>query len=187
MVSATPVCQLWGRASSGRLRSPDTTGSPIAPSARLESVTPSWIDEMKRGGASSSRSTLRADLLPWASSSCRRVRRTVTRPYSAATKKPFAATISTTANSSSAVVIVYSDRRRSSPAKYSRGVTGTIGRKRTLKLGPCLPIIAAGKAREPAKTACSRSTVLTAARSSADTGFIRVGVLRRVEHMWLSP
>ena len=54
MVVATPVCQLRGKRSSAEPRMSDTTGSPMAPSARLESVTPSWIAEMKRGGLSTS-------------------------------------------------------------------------------------------------------------------------------------
>ena len=64
MVVATLVCQLSGRRSRGERRISDTTGSPIAPSARLESVTPSWIAEMNRGGLSTRRSTRIAARLP---------------------------------------------------------------------------------------------------------------------------
>jgi len=41
IVVVTLVCQLSGRRSSGERRMRDTTGSPMAPRARLESVTPS--------------------------------------------------------------------------------------------------------------------------------------------------
>jgi hypothetical protein len=66
-----------------------STCSPRAPIARLETVTPSCIAAMKRGGFAVIRSTARARRLPWCSSSMIRVRRDVTRPYSAATKKAF--------------------------------------------------------------------------------------------------
>src|SRR6185437_12413997 len=96
--------------------------------------------EMKRGGCSSRRSTRRAPRLPCASSSCTRVRRTVTRPYSAATKKAFAATMTATANSSSAVVIEYSDRRRSSLASIVGGSYGLGKGEEPLKRETQLPI-----------------------------------------------
>ena len=60
--------------------------SPSAPMASEVSVTPSCIAAMKRGGSPVIRSTSRARRLPWWCSSMIRVRRAVTRPYSAATK-----------------------------------------------------------------------------------------------------
>ena len=57
--------------------------------ASEEIVTPSCIAEMKRGGSAVIRSTARARRLPSCSSSMIRVRREVTRPYSAATKNAF--------------------------------------------------------------------------------------------------
>ena len=66
-----------------------STCSPSAPIASEEIVTPSCIAEMNRGGSPVIRMTARARLLPSCSSSMIRVRRDVTRPYSAATKNPF--------------------------------------------------------------------------------------------------
>ena len=66
-----------------------STCSPSAPIARLEIVTPSCIAEMNRGGSLVIRRTARARLFPSCSSSRMRVRREVTRPYSAATKNAF--------------------------------------------------------------------------------------------------
>ena len=57
-----------------------------------EIVTPSCIAEMNRGGLPVIRSTARARRLPSCSSSRIRVRREVTRPYSAATKNAFSRT-----------------------------------------------------------------------------------------------
>ncbi len=76
------------------------TGSPMAPMARLVSVTPSCMAAMKRGGLAVMVSTARARLLPCCSSSVIRVRRAVTRAYSAATKNAFSARSSATASSS---------------------------------------------------------------------------------------
>ncbi len=75
------------------------TGSPRAPIARLVMVTPSCIAAMKRGGLAVIRSTMRARWLPWSRSSAMRVRRAVTRPYSAATKKAFSRSRPATARS----------------------------------------------------------------------------------------
>src|SRR5690242_17728886 len=134
IVVATPWCQLCGSRSSGDFRRRETTGSPMAPRARLESVTPSWIDEMKLDGLSSRLSTRRARLLPCASSSCRRVRRTVTRAYSAATKDALAATITTTAKSSAAVSMDW-ERRRSSVRSIEAAVAGPRPRARGAQSG----------------------------------------------------
>ena len=99
------------------------TGSPMAPSARLESVMPSWIAEMNRAGFACRPSTRRADLLPSDASSCMRVRRAVTNAYSADTKNALPRTINTTASSSSAVVMPdwYSEARRSSEPQSISG------------------------------------------------------------------
>src|SRR5262249_49381372 len=66
-----------------------STCSPRAPIASEVIVTPSCIAAMNRGGSLVIRSTARARRLPSRSSSRMRVRRDVTRPYSAATKKAF--------------------------------------------------------------------------------------------------
>ena len=63
-----------------------STCSPSAPMARLVAVTPSCIAAMNRGGSATIRSTARARRSPFWASSWIRVRRAVTRPYSAATK-----------------------------------------------------------------------------------------------------
>ena len=67
----------------------EKSGSPRAPIASEVIVTPSCIAAMNRGGSAVMRSTARARRLPSRSSSRMRVRREVTRPYSAATKAPF--------------------------------------------------------------------------------------------------
>ena len=67
----------------------DSACSPSAPMPSEVSVTPSCIAAMKCGGSDVMRSTSRARRLPWWCSSTMRVRRAVTRPYSAATKKAF--------------------------------------------------------------------------------------------------
>ena len=66
-----------------------STCSPRAPMPSDEIVTPSCIAAMKRGGSAVIRRTARARRLPSCSSSMIRVRREVTRPYSAATKNAF--------------------------------------------------------------------------------------------------
>src|SRR5437773_121564 len=65
------------------------SGSPTAPIASEVIVTPSCMAAMNRGGSLVIRRTVRAPLFPSRSSSRIRVRREVTRPYSAATKKAF--------------------------------------------------------------------------------------------------
>src|SRR5437773_6619280 len=62
------------------------SGSPTAPIASEVIVTPSCMAAMNRGGSLVIRRTVRAPLFPSRSSSRMRVRREVTRPYSAATK-----------------------------------------------------------------------------------------------------
>ena len=64
MVTATPPCQLSGSQPSGVSSRFEMTGSPMAPSARLESVTPSWMAEMKRAGFCCRSATRRAPRLP---------------------------------------------------------------------------------------------------------------------------
>ena len=78
-----------------------STCSPRAPIPRLVMVTPSCIAEMKRGGSPVIRNTARARRLPSCSSSMIRVRREVTRPYSAATKNAFSVISPNRANSCS--------------------------------------------------------------------------------------
>ena len=63
-VSAMPVCHGSPSRFSGASSRLDTTGSPIAPSARLDRVTPSWMAEMKRAGLACRLSTRRAARLP---------------------------------------------------------------------------------------------------------------------------
>ncbi len=70
-----------------------------------EIVTPSCIAAMKRGGSAVIRSTARAPRLPSCSSSMIRVRRDVTRPYSAATKNAFRSSRPTRASISSRKVM----------------------------------------------------------------------------------
>jgi hypothetical protein len=81
-------------------------GSPRAPIPRLVAVTPSCIAAMKCDGVEVSRSTARARRLPCCSSSRRRVRLAVTRPYSAATKNAFKRIRAATAKSSRAKVTI---------------------------------------------------------------------------------
>src|SRR5215208_5159582 len=95
-----------------------STCSPTAPIASEVSVTPSCIAAMKRGGSPVIRSTCRAVRWPSSASSCIRVRRTVTRPYSAATKNAFRSSRAASARSSKKIVTPgspgrgYSRRRR---------------------------------------------------------------------------
>ena len=67
---------------------------------RITANPPRFIAAMNCGGESVSRSTWCARRLPWCASSCMRVRRTVTRPYSAATKNAFTKISAATAMSS---------------------------------------------------------------------------------------
>ena len=85
--------------------------SPSAPIAREVTVTPSCIAAMKRGGTAVSPSTCLALRLPSSESSWRRVRRTVTSAYSAATKKPFRRISATTPSSSRKSVMQKPQRR----------------------------------------------------------------------------
>ena len=94
---AKPTASAVATAGSNRCES---TGSPSAPIPSEVSVTPSCIAAMNLGGESVIRSTARAVRWPSASSSWIRVRRAVTNPYSAATKKPFSRTSTATARSS---------------------------------------------------------------------------------------
>src|SRR3954454_9056396 len=82
-----------------------SNGSPTAPIASEVSVTPSCIAEMNRGGSLVIRSTDRARPTPWWLSSMIRVRRAVTRPYSAATKNAFSTSRPRRASSSSARIM----------------------------------------------------------------------------------
>ncbi len=80
-----------------------TAGSPSAPRASDESVIPSCMAEMKCEGSLTILRTVRARRLPSLTSSSRRVCRTETKAYSAATKNAFQSTQKTISTSSSAV------------------------------------------------------------------------------------
>ena len=99
MLKASPSDTALGSQSNAPSIRPEMTGSPTAPSTRLEVVTPSCTAEMNLAGLLSRASTRRARRLPWSASSWMRVRRTATSPNSAATKKAFSASTASTATS----------------------------------------------------------------------------------------
>ena len=79
--------------------------SPRAPIASDVTVTPSCIAAMNRAGSAVRPSTCLARRWPSSAISWRRVRRTVTSAYSAATKNPFSRMSAATATSSRASVM----------------------------------------------------------------------------------
>ena len=77
---------------SGGSMSPESSGSPMAPSRIAKIVIPTWTVEMNRTGSSMRRSAVFAPRPPRSARSSRRDRRPVTRAYSAATKTAFPST-----------------------------------------------------------------------------------------------
>ena len=99
-----------------------TAGSPSAPSASDESVMPSCIAEMKCDGSATILRTVRARRLPSLTSSSRRVWRTETNAYSAATKNAFQSTQKTIRASSTAVTALMRRTLPGTPTQARRFV-----------------------------------------------------------------
>ena len=100
-------------------------GSPIQPRASEASVTPSWVDEIKKLGSLISRTAARARRLPAAARVSRRVRRTDTSANSAPTKNAFATTKNKTAKSFASALSRVGECGTSSAKKASKLLAGS--------------------------------------------------------------